>query len=239
MLYVLCPNWKAWGLLQKCGAKWHKEGTRWWSFKGWCNVVFNGWVCILPELAARRVIRGTNCAFHKKEAFMRAGAAATCFLTTSHSHKRWPVRRKSEPRAPHWQRVREVHRFKRSLVAPHEEESNTLHNGAIFIQGDRLQSASRWKWKRSISSSASWASMMLTMMAAWVTIAAFSVAEPLHASGELKRKVHRPRQTLIRQPNPPPSQHRSTKLNAVIQSVQNTLACLSMAPRPPRPPLTG
>lgn len=177
--------------------------------------------------------------FIRKKAFMRAGAAATCFLTTSHSHKRWPVRRKSEPRAPHWQRVREVHRFKRSLVAPHEEESNTLHNGAIFIQGDRLQSASRWKWKRSISSSASWASMMLTMMAAWVTIAAFSVAEPLHASGELKRKVHRPRQTLIRQPNPPPSQHRSTKLNAVIQSVQNTLACLSMAPRPPRPPLTG
>lgn len=71
--------------------------------------------------------------FIRKKAFMCAGAAATCFLSTSHSHKRWPVKRKSEPppRAPHWQRVREVHRFKSSVV---EEESNTLHNGAIFIQ---------------------------------------------------------------------------------------------------------
>lgn len=45
--------------------------------------------CLLPEMAARHVIRGTNYAFFlRKKAFICAGAAAACFLTTSHSHKR-------------------------------------------------------------------------------------------------------------------------------------------------------
>lgn len=61
--------------------------------------------------------------------------------------------------------------MKSSVVAPHGEESNALHNGAILIQLKVTGITLEIKALRS-PSSARWASMMGTMMAAGVTIVA-------------------------------------------------------------------